>query len=937
MRGWRSSLRWPSSAAAAAAAAALACRVGIATGLVVVGDLVGEGAAQEEAVVGDTPNLAARLQGVAEPGQVVVAEGTRRLLGDLFVLRALTPKALKGIGAAVAAFAVLGERAVASRFEARSGSLQPIVGRDQELALLLERWAQARAGEGQAVLLVGEAGVGKSRISRALQDALAEESHVLIRYQCSPYHAGSALWPVIQQLEHAARFASGDSQDARLDRFEALFDDANGEDRALLARLLGLDGSARYGTIELAPTQLRARTLAVLARQLQALAATQPVLVLLEDVHWIDPTTLELVERWLDEAAAARVLLLVTSRPDQQPALAAHPHVTRLSLNRLSRTGVAAIVARLGGARLAPATIDTIIARTDGVPLYVEELTKAILETGASAVPASLHDSLMAQLDRLPEVKEVAQVAACIGREFDYRLLAAAAPQTEAVVQAALERLIAAELVFRRGTPPDASYTFKHALVRDAAYESLLRAKRQVLHRRILDALAATAALPQVLGYHAREAELTERAVDCYEQAGRAALHRPAYAEAIAHLRSAAELIRMLSEDPAWRERELELQIAIGQACLAAFGYGANETAAAYEQALELLRRSGESPLWFAVYYGNWVVRYVRAEHREALPLAQDLAERAARGADDGAEVVAHRILGTSHAMMGLTGEALRHLDRAIQLYDPVRHRGLIGQVGHDSGVAVLAYRSLALGQRGFLDQASEAAQAAVALARETRHPLTLAYAMGHANILWLMLGDTVRARAVAEENLAYTEANGIRIWHVFTLGWLVVLHSSSGQHAQALAAAEQVRPLFAATGTGLFLPFVATGELRSLQVLGRLDDCERRLAEVQAQIAASAEHWIEADIHRIAGDLRLAQGDRPAAAACYRRAIDLAAAQEARLFELRAATSLARLVTQDGARQEALAVLAPIHAWFTEGFATPDLIEAKALLEELG
>ena len=338
---------------------ALACRVGIATGLVVVGDLVGEGAAQEEAVVGDTPNLAARLQSIAEPGQVVVAEGTRRLLGDLFVLRALAPKALKGIGAAVAAFAVLGERAVASRFEARSGSLQPIVGRDQELALLLERWAQARVGEGQAVLLVGEAGVGKSRISRALQDALAEESHVLIRYQCSPYHAGSALWPVIQQLEHAARFTSGDSQDARLDRFEALFDRANGEERALLARLLGLDGSARYSTIELAPAQLRARTLAVLARQLQALAATQPVLVLLEDVHWIDPTTLELVERWLDEAAAARVLLLVTSRPDQQPALAAHPHVTRLSLNRLGRAGVAAIVARLGGARLAPATIDT--------------------------------------------------------------------------------------------------------------------------------------------------------------------------------------------------------------------------------------------------------------------------------------------------------------------------------------------------------------------------------------------------------------------------------------------------------------------------------------------------------------------------------------------------------------------------------------------------
>ena len=373
--------------------APLACRIGIATGLVVVGELIGEGVAQEQTVVGDTPNLAARLQALAAPGQVVVGEATRRLLGAGFVLEDLGAQALKGIAGEVSAFAVTGERVLASRFEARSAGLQSMVGRDLELALLQERWAQAKLGEGQAVLLVGEAGIGKSRITRALLDALSPEMPIRIRYQCSPFHTGSALWPATQQLEHAARFAADDPPETRLDKLEA----ALGSERPtriapLIAHLLGLDGTARYGPLELAPTVLRARTLQALVDQLLALAATRPVLLLVEDTHWADPTTLELIEAWLDAIATAPVLLVLTSRPDDQPSLAGHPHVTRLSLNRLSRAGIEAIVARLGGDRLPPATLDAIIARTDGVPLYVEELTKAILETGETAIPASLHE-----------------------------------------------------------------------------------------------------------------------------------------------------------------------------------------------------------------------------------------------------------------------------------------------------------------------------------------------------------------------------------------------------------------------------------------------------------------------------------------------------------------------------------------------------------------
>jgi class 3 adenylate cyclase/tetratricopeptide (TPR) repeat protein len=913
--------------------APLACRIGVATGLVVVGELIGEGAAQEQTVVGDTPNLAARLQGLAAPGQVVVAEATRRLLGAGFVLDDLGVQALKGIAGAVGAFAVGGERVLASRFEGRAHGLQPMVGRDQELALLMERWAQAEAGEGQAVLLVGEAGVGKSRISRALLDALGERPHVRIRYQCSPYHTGSALWPAIQQLEHAARFAAADPLETRLDKLEQALGDGGAERAPLIAHLLGLDGSARYGALELAPTVLRARTLDALVLQLLRLATTRPVLLLIEDAHWADPTTLELIEAWLDAIATAPVLLVLTSRPDNQPALAAHPHVTRLSLNRLGRAGVEAIVTRLGGDRLPPATIDTIIARTDGVPLYVEELTKAVLETGEAAIPASLHDSLMARLDRTPEVKEIAQIAACIGREFDHALLAAVADRPPAELSSALDKLATAELVFRRGTPPDARYTFKHALVRDAAYESLLKSRRQALHQRLLEALEGAGAAAELLALHAEAAGLVERAIDYYQAAGEAAARRPAFLEAIANLRRAVALVETLGDARAWRERALELRVLIGQASIGGFGHSAAETGAAYQAALDLLHELGQSPLWLSIYYGNWAYRYVGADLRAALRLGEEMAERAALGTDDAATMVSHRLLGTCHSIMGRSGEALRHLDTARQLYDPLRHQSLAVLVGQEPGVTIVCYQALSLAQRGFSDQARQHVDPVVDLARKSGHALTIAYALGHATVISLVLRETTRAMAFANENLAFCEAKGIKVWQAYSLGFLAVAGSLSGQDDAALAAAERARPLLEATGTRLFVPLILSGELRSLLALGRYAACAERLHDIRARTEAGAEHWLDADIQRLEGDLRLAQGDPAAAEACYRRAIDIAITQEAKLFELRATTALARLWAERGERQQALDLLAPIHGWFTEGFDLPDLIESKALL----
>src|SRR3954453_10109608 len=520
-----------------------------------------EGEARERSVVGETPNLAARLQALAPPAGVVVAPATRRLLGSLFEIQELEGRPTRVLGEPVAGFAILGERAGTSRFEARGGhATLPMEGRGQELALVLERWRQIAAGEGQAVLLVGEAGIGKSRLARAVLDAIAGEEHVVFQYQCSSHHTGTALWPVARQLGFAAGLDPADTRRAKLEKLEALLHQGVGEvgeAAPLVAALLGIEAGDRYPVPDLTPQQRGARTLAVLVDQLLGLARRRPVLMVLEDAHWSDPTTLELMMLALNRIAGARGLMLLTSRPDSQPPLGGHPSVMRLTLNRLGRGPTEAIVTHLATDHvLPPEVLAEIAARTDGVPLFVEELTKAVLEAGSagtgSTVPASLHASLMARLDRVPGVKEVAQVAACIGREFAYPLLAAVSPLPEPGLRAALDRLPSAELVFARGEPPEAAYSFKHALVRDAAHESLLRTRRQELHARIVRVLeerfpATVDAEPELLARHGAEGGLAERAVDYWQRAGQRALARSATAEAVAHLSEGLRVLAAVS------------------------------------------------------------------------------------------------------------------------------------------------------------------------------------------------------------------------------------------------------------------------------------------------------------------------------------------------------------------------------------------------------
>jgi class 3 adenylate cyclase len=564
---------------------ALQTRVGIATGLVVVGDLIGSGASQEQAIVGETPNLAARLQGVAEPNSVVIAEGTRRLLGNLFEFEDLGARDLKGIAEPVRAWAALRASSAEGRFEAlHTVGLTALVGREEELELFLRRWSRAERGEGQVVLLSGEAGIGKSRLTAALLERLSGEPHTRLRYFCSPQHTDSALHPIIGQMERAAGLAHGDKPQAKLDKLDAVLAQTSTRDAALFAEMLSLPNDGRYPALELAPEQRRQRTLEALTSQLTELARQRPVLMIFEDVQWIDPTSLEVLGRTVDRIRTLPALLIVTFRPEFNAPWVGQSHVTSLTLNRLGERGAATIIARLVGNKKLPADVlAEIVERTDGIPLFVEEMTKAVLEaenegaagrtvaavpSPALAVPASLHASLMARLDRLGPAKEVAQIGSAIGREFSHALLASVVGKTEAELRSALDRLIQAGLLFRQGVPPQASYLFKHALVQDAAYGTLLREPRRALHARIAETFesefAETAeSQPEILARHCTEAGLIEKAAGLWGKAGQQSQARSALAEAAAQLTRALEQIATLPGTPALRRERIKLQVAL--------------------------------------------------------------------------------------------------------------------------------------------------------------------------------------------------------------------------------------------------------------------------------------------------------------------------------------------------------------------------------------
>jgi len=945
---------------------ALQIRVGVATGLVVVGDLIGSGASQEHGIVGETPNLAARLQGNAEPNSVVIAEGTRKLLGNLFELQDLGPQDLKGIAGPVRAFAALRPSSVASRFEAlHAGGFTELVGREEELELLLRRWSRAKAGEGQVVLVSGEAGIGKSRLTAALLDRLAGEAHTRLRYFCSPQHTDSALYPIIGQMERAAGFTHDDTPQRKLDKLDILLaqSSTSAQDAALFAEMLSLPNDGRHPFVELTPEQRRQRTLQALIEQAEALARSNPVLMIFEDAHWTDPTSLELFGRAMDRIAGLRVLLIVTFRSEFEPPWIGRPHVTALTINRLAPRDINAMIDRVvGNKRLSANIRQDIIERTDGIPLFVEEMTKAVLEAGsegaehaaamvpspALAVPASLQASLMARLDRLGPAKEVAQIGSVIGREFSHALLAAVVRKPEAELNAALQRLIAAGLLFRQGAPPHAIYLFKHALVQDAAFGTLLREPRRALHARIAETLEGQFAeiaerQPELVARHFTEAGLIEKAAGLWGKAGLRSLARSALVEAAQQLARALAQIATLPGTPALRREEIKLQVALINSLMHVKGYASPETNAATEKAQLLIEKAealGEPPddplMLFSVLYGFWGASFNVFKGGAVCNLAGQFLALAEKQGATVPLVMGHRLMGSSLLLTGDVAESRGHFDHALALHDPAKHRSLTTRFGQDIGVSILMFRSQAVWLLGYPQSALADADRALKDARDIGHAPTLMIAL--ANITDILCGNYATANTHLRDLVALADEVGALWWKALGMSMQGYLSALTGDASNSVRTISTALTAWRSTGSTVYVPLSSVFLAAAYAELGQLNDAERCISEAMTVIEQTGERWFEADIHHMAGKVALMsrQRDLAKAEAYFERALAVARKQGAKSLELRAAMSMAGLWQEQGRRSEARDLLAPVYAWFTEGFDTIDLKRAKALLDAL-
>jgi len=920
----------------------LHARVGIATGLVVVG-----GEVVEHDVAGDTPNLAARLQALAEPDTVAIAASTRRLLGNLFEYHDLGTVGVKGISAPVPAWQVLRPSAVASRFEALRGTvLSPLVGRDEEIDLLLRRWARAKAGDGQIVLVSGEPGIGKSRITAELEERLRAEPHLYLRYFCSPYCRDSALYPFIDQLWHAAEFAHDDSPTAKLEKLEAVL--ARGalvdEDVPLLADLMSLPASERHPLPNLSPQRKKEETLEALIRQLEGLARRQPLVMVFEDAHWIDPTSRELLDLTVERVRRLPVLLIVTFRPEFEPPWTGQAQVTMLTLNRLDRHDRTALVGQIAGGRTLPdGVVSQIADRTDGVPLFVEELTKSVLESGVTplGIPTSLHDSLMARLDRLGSDRRVAQIGAAIGHEFSYALLHAASRLPDDELRAALGRLIASELVFQRGTPPDAVYSFKHALVQDAAHGSLLRSSHQQLHALIAQALETQSpelmdTQPELFARHYAEAGLVEKSVSQWGKAGHRSVARSAMAEAAAQFQRGLDQLALLPETPERQHQKLELLSALGVVLFALKGPGAPEMGFAYARALELWTLLGSPAELLGVPYGRLRYLLFRGELDLALGLDKDLLRLSQERNDAAGLIQGHFSIGRTLMFTGRFGSSRSHLEESLSLYNAIGYPSLVSRDAGNLQVGLQAYLGIVLFCFGYFDEALSTSNAAAAEARRLANPTTSGTSLAlHARLLSLAGYDKVLGEQ-ADQLVSLATEQGFLQWQAqgtIYRGWAKV---RNGDLAEGISLLRSGSIAFRATGTEIWMPHFTALLGEACEIAGQLHEASMLFDDALRIGEKTGERWLEAELYRHKGRLLLRQGNCEVAEGLYGKALSIAQEQEAKLWELRAAVSLARLRRDQGRRTEARDLLAPVYDWFTEGFDTPDLKEAKALLDEL-
>jgi class 3 adenylate cyclase/predicted ATPase len=942
----------------------LAVRVGVATGPVVVGDIIGEGAAEEAAVIGETPNLAARLQNLAAPNQVTVAPATYQLLGALFEYEDLGAHQVKGIDQPIQVWRVVGERDVDSRYEAtRMGSGLPLVGRQEELGLLTRSWEATKQGHGQVVLIQGEGGIGKSRLLEALREQIHGEDYIWVAHRCSPYHINSPLYPIIEHMKRVIGWKPEDDTERKLEKLEAALGRQSlplDEAVPLYAELMSLPlPQGRYAPLELTALQQREQTLDALAGWLLEEAERTPVLNAWEDLHWVDPTTLELLGLYIEQSPTVSMLNVLTYRPEFVAPWSMHSHMTPITLNRLERPEVEAMIAHHATQKLVPAeVVEHIVVKADGVPLYVEELTKTILQSeflydegdgytlagslSELAIPATLQDSLMARLDRVPTAREVAQLGAVFGREFTYEMLQSLAPHEEPILQDGLGQLVDSELLYQRGRGRRARYVFKHALIQDAAYESLLKRTRQQYHQRVAELmqekLPETEEMqPELLAHHYSEAGSHAKAIEYWRAAGRRAAERSANAESIAHLKHGLDNIQMLPDTPERVRLELEFLTDLGPALIASLGYGAEEVKDTYERAKVLCDQIGNKRDLFPVLRGLWNSYLFAAEMPEALKRGKELLHLAEDIGDSSLVVEAHRVMGTVSFVMGDFVNAQRFAERGVELYDPEQHRDLAFVYGADPAVVCRLYGAKALWMLGYPARAQAMMNAALSRVHEFPHGHTEAFAFCYQATLRQYRREAQLTYDSAEAAVKVASEHGIRQWLAWGTilgGWALVFMGKQDKGIKRLQEGLdnwRAKDLFS-------VPYLLGLKAEALAALGQVDEGVETLATAIEVSEKCSQRFYLAELYRLKGELllMLSKDNHTDTATCFQQAVDVARDQQAKSLELRAVMSLGRMCQQQGKGDSTYKELKEIYGWFSEGFDTDDLHEAKTLADAL-
>jgi len=940
-------------------------RVAVHTGLVVVGQLGGDANPDPMAISGETPNVAARLQELASPDTVVTSAATYRLIEGFFLCRSLGTPALRGVASPIEVYEVLEPTGIVTRFEqAVASGLTPFVGREDEVSLLVERWEQIKARHGEVVMLRGEAGIGKSRLVRALVDRTTGEPLWELSCRCSPYYQNSALYPVIECLQGVLRYHRNDDADTKLAKLEQALDQFGFDLTSvvpLFASLLSLP-SGRYPFASMAPPRQKQKTLEAIVELLMRAAERGATRLIVEDLHWADASTLELIDLLVARVSRTRLrlLLILVFRPDFVPPWSLRAHITDMTLGRFSRPASERIIQLVAGGKPLPAEIvKEITEKTEGVPLFVEELTRMVLESPllqehdgrylvtdalpSLAIPTTLHDSLMARLDRLGAAKDVAQLGATIGREFSYELLRAVYALDETILTGALNRLVDAELL-HQGLENGLTYTFSHALVRDAAYNSLLRSQRRRYHRKVAEVLQERFAetvetRPELLAHHFTEAGLVEEAIPYWQRAGQHALERSANKEAISHLNKGIELLGLLPENAEHVQQEVLLRVALGTAAMIAKGFASVEAERAWSRARKLCDQLGESPLVFQVLWGLWVFHEARGEHHQAREAGEECFRLAQSAQSPALLVEAHHAVGACLACLGEFAEALLHLEQGAAIYDPQEHAAQAYVYGQDAGVACLCHGAWALWLLGYPDRARQRIGEGLALARRLSHPVSKAAAANLAWWVYQLLGDAQAAREQADAAVALSSEQESEFWKasgIIGQGWAL---TELGQVEEGIARLRAGMSALRMTGAQILLPYWTALLAQAQGRARRVEEGLSLLAEAENIVAETGERWCLAALYRMRGELLLRRpepSDRNEEEAedYFRQALVIAQEQRAKSLELWGAVSLSRLWKKQGKQAAARQMLSDLYNGFTEGFDTPDLREARALIE---